>query len=248
VTAHQQGLRVIMDLVANHSAWDTSLVSEHPDWYVRNAAGAIMPPNPDWSDVAELNYENAELRDYMIETSRYWVSEFGIDGYRCDAADQVPTDFWRSWREALKATNPDLLLLSESGSMVMYQAGFEVTYDWTTQGEFTAALLTPNQAERSLRQVVTEQRRYNNQLWRMRYLENHDQERIASFARNRQQRELAAAFLLTLPGLPLIYAGQRQHGAAQNLRRSDPSARHNPSAAHRRADAAFDEGSALLAV
>ncbi|HEX6290269.1 MAG TPA: alpha-amylase family glycosyl hydrolase [Herpetosiphonaceae bacterium] len=207
-TAHQLGLRVMMDLVANHSAWDNPLVTEHPRWYSRNAAGQIIPPNPDWSDVADFNYTNDELQQYMIDTSLYWVNEFGIDGYRSDAADQVPILFWRSWRAALKAARPDLLLLSESGGVVMYSAGFEVTYDWTTQGQFTQALLTPRLAQRALSQVAAEQRRYNNQRWRMRYLENHDQERIASVARTPEQRALAAAFLLTIPGLSLIYAGQ----------------------------------------
>lgn len=206
--AHSLNLRVIMDLVANHSAWDNPLIEEHPDWYVRNAAGEIMPPNPDWTDVAEFDYASADLRRYMIETSRYWVEEFGIDGYRADAAEQVPTEFWRSWREALKATNPELLLLSESDGLAMYRAGFEVTYDWDTQGAFTTALLNPVLTQRALNTVVAEQRRYNNQLWRMRYLENHDQERIASLPTAKIARRAAAAFLLTIPGLPLIYAGQ----------------------------------------
>lgn len=206
--AHSLNLRVMMDLVANHSAWDNPLITEHPDWYVRNAAGEIIAPNPDWTDVAELDYANADLRRYMIETSLYWVNEFGIDGYRADAAEQVPTEFWRSWREALKAANPDLLLLSESDGISMYQAGFEVTYDWDTQGAFTTALLNPVLSQRALNTVVAEQRRYNNQLWRMRYLENHDQERIASVTPAKVARRAAAAFLLTIPGLPLIYAGQ----------------------------------------
>lgn len=206
--AHSLDLRVMLDLVANHSAWDNPLITEHPDWYVRNAAGEILPPNADWTDVAELDYANADLRRYMIETSLYWVNEFGIDGFRADAAEQVPTEFWRDWRDALKAANPELLLLSESAGLSMYRSGFEVAYDWDTQAAFTTALLNPGLTQQALSTVVAEQRRYSNQLWRMRYLENHDQERIASVTATKVQRRAAAAFLLTIPGLPLIYAGQ----------------------------------------
>jgi len=206
--AHSLDLRVMLDLVANHSAWDNPLITEHPDWYMHNAAGEIVPPNADWTDVADLDYANADLRRYMIETSLYWVNEFGIDGFRADAAEQVPTDFWRAWREALKAANPELLLLSESDVPAMYRAGFEVAYDWNTQPAFTAALLNPKLTQRALAPIVAEQRRAGDQRWRMRYLENHDQERIASVPTPKVARRAAAAFLLTLPGLPLIYAGQ----------------------------------------
>lgn len=220
-TAHSLDLRVMMDLVANHSAWDNPLIVEHPDWYVRSAAGEVQPPNADWTDVAELNYDNAELRRYMIETSLYWVNEFAVDGFRSDAAEQVPADFWRSWREALKAANPDLLLLSESGGLEMYRAGFEVAYDWETRDKFIKALLTPELTQQALDPITAEQRSANEQLWRLRYLENHDQERIAAATNRSVQRRAAAAFLLTLPGLPLIYAGQ-EIGATERPSLFDP--------------------------
>ncbi|MBC8164218.1 MAG: DUF3459 domain-containing protein [Roseiflexaceae bacterium] len=220
-TAHDLGLKVMLDLVANHTAWDNPLISEHPDWYTRNAAGEIVPPNPEWTDVADLNYANAELRQYMIETSLYWVDQFGIDGYRCDVSDAVPLDFWQSWRVALKAANPELLLLSESGGVQMYNAAFEVAYDWTTRTEFVSGLLAPNQARRAMSNISFEAKQYGPALWRMRYLENHDHDRIATATREIGQRRAAAAFLLTLPGLPLVYAGQ-EVGAIERPSLFDP--------------------------
>ncbi len=207
-TAHQLGMHVIMDFVANHTAWDNPLITEHPDWYTHDSTGAIVSPNPSWKDVADLNYENAALRAYMIDTSLYWVDTFGIDGYRCDASVMVPDDFWKSWREALKTKHPDLLLLSESDPFTLYKAGFEVAYDWTTHQKFLLALKSTALASDLLDFIASEQGQDSIPVWRLRYLENHDQERIAKAARTPEQRELAAAFLLTLPGLPLIYAGQ----------------------------------------
>jgi glycosidase len=207
-TAHTLGMRVILDLVANHTAWDNPLITEHPDWYTRNDQGQVIPPDPEWTDVADLNYDNPDLRQYMIDTSRYWVDTFGIDGYRCDVSDRVPSDFWLSWRAALKADHPDLLLLSESGGIQMYEAGFEVAYDWTTRNDFIKGLLTARLGRGSLSATSAEQRQFGDKLWRMRYLENHDHDRIAAGMRTPEQTIPAAAFLLTLPGLPLVYAGQ----------------------------------------
>ncbi len=94
--AHAAGMLVIFDWVANHSGWDNQWITEHPDWYTHNKKGQIISPVPDWSDVADLNYDNPELRKAMTDAMEYWVKEVGIDGYRCDAAAMAPTDFWKS--------------------------------------------------------------------------------------------------------------------------------------------------------
>jgi glycosidase len=144
----------------------------------------------------------------MIETSLYWVDTFGIDGYRADASVMVPDDFWTSWTDALNTKHPDLLLLSESDLFTLYQDGFEVAYDWTTLPKFILALKSPVLASDLLDYLGSEQRKDSIPVWRLRYLENNDQDRIAIAATTLEQQQLAAAFLLTLPGLPLIYAGQ----------------------------------------
>jgi cyclomaltodextrinase / maltogenic alpha-amylase / neopullulanase len=155
-----------------------------------------------------LNYDNASLRAYTLDTSLYWVDSFGIDGYRADASVLIPDEFWKAWREALKSKHPDLLLLSESDPFNLYEAGFEVAYDWKTMSKFLLALKSPTLGSDLLDYLASEQGPDSIPVWRLRYLENHDQERIAIAARTPEQRKLAAAFLLTLPGLPLIYAGQ----------------------------------------
>ncbi len=91
---HKMGMYVIIDWVANHTAWDNPWIEEHPDFYTTDSLGNIISPNPDWTDVADLNYDNKELWNEMIAALKYWVEECDIDGYRCDVAGMVPIEFW----------------------------------------------------------------------------------------------------------------------------------------------------------
>ncbi len=95
--AHKRNMKVIMDLVVNHTAWD-SVMMRHPEYYKHNAAGKIISPVPAWSDVAALNYANPQLREYVITMMKYWVQTCDVDGFRCDVASMVPIDFWESAR------------------------------------------------------------------------------------------------------------------------------------------------------
>ncbi|MEN9394398.1 MAG: hypothetical protein RL362_619, partial [Bacteroidota bacterium] len=108
--AHSRGMKVILDWVANHTAWDHPWVTEHPEWYTHDANGKIVPPVADWSDVADLNYDNKDMRKAMIESMKFWVKECDLDGYRCDVAMQVPTDFWDQARAELDAIKPVFML------------------------------------------------------------------------------------------------------------------------------------------
>jgi len=126
--AHELGLKVILDWVANHSAWDNSLTSEHPDWYLKTPEGELMPPEgTDWSDVVDFDYSNPAMRQYMTESLTYWVREFDIDGYRADVAGFVPLDFWETARTELEAVKP-VFMLAEWETPDLHARAFNATY------------------------------------------------------------------------------------------------------------------------
>ncbi|GAB3587247.1 alpha-amylase family glycosyl hydrolase [Hymenobacter daeguensis] len=109
-TAHQLGMHVILDWVANHTAWDSNLTTAHPDWYTRDSLGRFRPPVADWQDVIDLDYSKPALRQYMTETMAYWVKTADLDGFRCDVAGLVPTDFWNHTRQELEKIKPVFML------------------------------------------------------------------------------------------------------------------------------------------
>ena len=133
-TCHEHGMAIILDWVANHTAWDHPWVKEHPDWYTHDAeADTIIHPRPwDWYDVADLNYDNKDMRAAMIDAMKYWIADVGIDGFRCDVADGVPADFWKDAIDTLRqaAGKRQILMLAEGKRADNFTAGFDMNYGW----------------------------------------------------------------------------------------------------------------------
>ncbi len=133
--AHAQGLRVILDWVANHTSHDHHWTREHPDWHTRKPDGSLSRPidpsgkETDWDDVADLNYGNREMRAAMIGEMRWWVDRMNIDGFRCDVAGFVPNDFWAEVRTSLRSAKPDLFFLAEWEDPTLHES-FDATYGW----------------------------------------------------------------------------------------------------------------------
>ena len=128
--AHDARFHVILDWVANHTAWDNTLVAEHPEWYARDWKGDFRPtPWWDWSDIIDLNYDLPEVRRYMTEAMKYWIRDVGFDGFRCDVAGFVPTDFWNTVRRELDAIKP-VFMLAEWESRDLHARAFDMTYAW----------------------------------------------------------------------------------------------------------------------
>ena len=129
--AHSLGMYVIVDWVANHTAWDHPWVTQHPEWYTKDASGSIVPPVADWSDVADLNYDQPALRNEMIECMKYWVKEANIDGFRCDVAEMVPLDFWQNIRPELETIKPVFMLAEgEKADRAYRLRGIKFRFRW----------------------------------------------------------------------------------------------------------------------
>ena len=137
---HEHGMGMILDWVANHTAWDHPWVKEHPDWYTHDEkADTIIHPRPwDWYDVADLNYDNKNMREAMIDAMKFWIVEVGIDGFRCDVADGVPADFWKDAIEQLRAAAGDrkIVMLAEGKRSDNFTVGgFDMNYGWDYKDE-----------------------------------------------------------------------------------------------------------------
>lgn len=205
---HRVGMYVIVDWVANHTAWDNNLVKEHPDWFTKDSAGNYVPPVADWSDVIDLNYDNKELWRYMTDALKFWVKEYNIDGYRCDVAGMVPIEFWNMARKELDEIKP-LFLLAEWDTPEMHQA-FDMTYAWghhhlmndIAQGKKSAVDLKDFYAKDAVK--------YFGDTFRMLFTSNHDENSWNGtvFERLGAAAETFAAYTFLVPGMPLIYSGQ----------------------------------------
>ena len=129
--AHSLGMAVIIDWVANHTSWDNQWIKDNPEWYTHDENGEIIhPAGTGWNDVADLDFDNPELCQAMIDAMKFWVVEVGIDGFRCDAADYVPFEFWKDCVAQLRATDHPLLMLAEGQRKDHFEAGFDLNYAW----------------------------------------------------------------------------------------------------------------------
>lgn len=130
-TAHSLGMYVILDWVANHTAWDNPLVEQHPEWYSRDEQGEFHPPLwTDWADTIQLDYDQPGLRRYMTEVMKWWITEVGMDGFRCDVAGFVPLDFWDGLRTELDAIRP-VFMLAEWDTRDLHARAFDMSYAWS---------------------------------------------------------------------------------------------------------------------
>jgi glycosidase len=207
---HAQGMKIIIDLVANHASWDSRLMMEHPDWFTTNEEGAIVSPNVDWTDVADLNYDRHELRKYMIEMMKYWVRDVGIDGYRCDVAEMVPTDFWNRARKELDKIKP-VMMLSEGTLPEQHVEAFDMTYSWTVYDVLTK-IIDGSTTVRIFDDILTtESYQFPQGSLRMRFNTNHDKNAWDAPAVEKfspQGAKATALLAFTYPGVPLIYNGE----------------------------------------
>jgi glycosidase len=206
--AHQHEMKVIIDWVANHSAWDANWVETNPEFYTKDSTGAIIPPNPDWTDVADLDYNNPDLHIAMIDAMKFWVETCDIDGFRCDVAGEVPMAFWDEAIKNLRAIKP-LFMLAEWDDPKMHSS-FNATYGWG----YHHTLMEIGKGHYNLDSLSTyflkDMERYPAEAFRLRFNTNHDENSWKG-----TEKELFGdldynfqVLAFTAPGMPLIYSGQ----------------------------------------
>ena len=204
--AHQRGMKVFIDIVANHTSWDSNLIEKHAEWYMHDAAGRIVPPNPDWVDVADLDFSRPALREYMSGMLVRWLRDYGLDGFRCDYASGVPTDFWESVRPALDRVRPGLAFLAESDDPALLRSAFDIDYAWDFYHAMSEALAGREPASFVREVWERAEAKYPRGALRLRFSDNHDQLRATAQA-GLPAALAASAVMFTLDGVPLLYNG-----------------------------------------
>ena len=208
--AHDLGMYVILDWVANHTAPDSKW-TENEGWHYRDSLGNLMIQY-DWTDISKLNYDNQDMRNEMLKSMRWWVDSIGIDGFRCDVAAEVPTDFWNWAYEDIRRDHPQLFALAEAESPDhrLCDSAFDMYYGWELH---------------NLMNNVAQQQKTVEDLWdyfakadttfpayaiRMNFTSNHDENSWhgTEFERMGDASDAMAAFTYIVPGMPLIYTGQ----------------------------------------
>jgi glycosidase len=221
---HALGMRVMIDVVYNHTAHDSRLVADHPGFFHQDVAGRPVTTVPDWSDVIDLRHGDQALAEELISTLEGWA-DLGVDGFRCDVASLVPTDFWRQATTRIEAVKPGVVWLAENiyatwigwrraqglsawTDSELYAAGFDLTYDYDIWPIFQAAVRGEVAVARYLEMIRFQSCIYPADHVKMRCVENHDQPRIRSLVPDLDRVRAWTAFGAFQPGALLIYAGQ----------------------------------------
>ena len=216
-TAHDNGIYVILDWVANHTGWDHKWIQTNPEYYHKNAKGEVTDPlNPEtgeswgWTDVAHLDYSNPELHEVMKEDMLYWVKELNIDGFRCDVADNVPTSFWEFAIPKLRETKP-LFMLMESNKEYLFKNNlFDMGYGWESHHVMND-IAKGKKSVADLDSLFAKiKKEYPSEAYFMNFTSNHDENSWngTEYERMGDGVEAFTALTYTMPGMPLIYTGQ----------------------------------------
>ncbi len=215
--AHDLGMKIILDWVPNHTGWDHVWIKNHPEYYTQNDKGEIIDPvNPEtgeswgWSDVADLNYDNSGLRQAMISDMLFWINDIGIDGFRCDVAGEVPTDFWQEATAQLRSAKPDIFMLAEAEKPELRnQELFVMDYSWS----FHHLMNDIAQGKKNANDIdlwLKEDREKYEHGYHMQFITNHDENSWngTEFERMGEATDAMAVLAFTFEGMPLIYSGQ----------------------------------------
>ncbi|MBN2299776.1 MAG: hypothetical protein JXC31_01180 [Acholeplasmataceae bacterium] len=219
--AHHRGMKVMIDIVFNHTSRDSKLVNEHPDWFYRNAKGDLANRIGDWSDIADLDFGKRPVWDYLINVLSYWAQI--VDGFRCDVAPLLPLEFWIEARNQVDLVNPNLIWLTESveyrfikylrdmgfecsSDSQMYDA-FDICYDYDIFNYMEAYLKDSSKLSRWLEEIMRQEVIYPKNYIKLRNFENHDQMRLRSKTRDDNHFIQMISLMFFLKGTVMVYGG-----------------------------------------
>ncbi|TDN87622.1 alpha amylase catalytic subunit [Salegentibacter sp. 24] len=215
-TAHQNGMYVILDWVANHTGWDHKWITQNPEYYTQNEKGEVIDPlNPDtgeswgWTDVADLNYENKDLWKAMSEDMKFWVEKYNIDGFRADVAGEVPTEFWEQVASEIRE-DKQIFMLAESEDKDLFKNAFDMGYNWEghhIMNEMAQGKKSALDWDAYMQKIDST---YDQDDYLMNFVTNHDENSWNGTIKERlgEASETMMALTYTIPGMPLIYSGQ----------------------------------------
>ena len=220
--AHELNMKVMIDIVFNHTSRDSKLVNEKPEWFYKNAHGDFANRIGDWSDITDLDFAKRPVWDYLIDVLTYWGAI--VDGFRCDVAPLLPIDFWKEARSEVEKVNPNLIWLTESvhpgfikylrdmgydcsSDSQMYEA-FDICYDYDIFDYMNDYLMDGKKLSRWLEEVSRQDVIYPKNYIKLRSFENHDQPRLRSKVRDQDHFMQMIALMFFLKGPAFIYAGQ----------------------------------------
>ncbi len=219
---HEKGMKCIIDVVYNHTSPDSWLVENHPEFFYKKADGSMGNRVGDWSDIVDLDYNNKELWEYQIDTLKMWAGI--VDGFRCDVAPLIPLEFWMKAREEVDKVNPECFWLSESvepdfitylrsqGMVALSDSEiyrvFDVCYDYDIHQIFRNYVDGKCTLSKYVERVNMQEYIYPANYVKLRYLENHDQDRAKSFIHTQEELLNWTAFIYFQKGMTLLYCGQ----------------------------------------
>lgn len=225
-TAHENGIYVILDWVPNHTGWDHVWIKEHPEFYTQNAKGEIIDPiNPEtgetwgWTDVADLNYDNQELRKEMTQDMMYWIKKENIDGFRCDVASNVPTDFWQQAIPKLRKEK-NIFMLAEAWQPELLKDNlFDMGYNWTSHHLMNDIAQGKKDVKDWDKFILDDINKYEANDILMSFVDNHDENSWNGTVQSRlgDAEEAFTALSYLTPGMPLVYSGN-EYGLNHSLK------------------------------
>jgi glycosidase len=212
-TIHDKGMKVIIDWVPNHTGADHRWIRDHPDFFVKDSTGKPAVPYG-WTDTRQLDYKNPVMQDSMIAAMKYWMTNSGIDGFRCDVAWNVPAEFWSKCTSQLRTLNKDMFMLAEGDKPYLLTSGFDAFYPW----EMFHMMIKVAKGERPAFALDSVKNKYDTTYVKnsipMYFTSNHDENSWNKSDYGTFPGVVHAPFAVftqTMAGtVPLIYSGQEE--------------------------------------